>query len=172
MSACKHAWSMCNVRAGYLVVEGCPECGARSSYFTAEPAPPIDEYHEGEHWWIHMGSFQSVKFDLECGACGEFVDLDDMNGLMLSSCEDPDCRVGALVRQHGHDTLVYVALCADSTHAGGKCVSPQGIEALTRYFNRGLERVGRRVIVVPCQLCNSIDKCRGTVIADVGLTDI
>jgi hypothetical protein len=28
------------------------------------------------------------------------------------------------------------------------------------------------VIVVPCKMCNSVDKCRGTVIVDVGLTDI
>ena len=30
----------------------------------------------------------------------------------------------------------------------------------------------RRVVVVPCRLCDSIDRCRGTVIADVGLTDL
>jgi hypothetical protein len=172
MSTCRHRWSMCNLRVGYLVVEGCPECGARASFFTTELAPPIDEYHEGKHWWIHMGSFQSVKFDLECGLCGAIVNLDDMNGLMLSACEDAECRVGALVRRQGPGSLVYVALCADSTHAEGKCVSPEGIEALTQYFNQNLEGLGRSVVVVPCTECNSIDKCRGTVIADVGLTDI
>jgi hypothetical protein len=163
---------MCNLRAGYLVVEGCPECGARASFFTTEPVPPIDEYHEGKHWWIHLGSLQSVKFDLECGGCGTLVNLDDMNGLMLSACTDPECGVGALVRQQEPGSLIYVALCADSTHADGKCVSPEGIEALTQYFNQNLEGLGRSVVVVPCKLCNSIDKCRGTVIADVGLTDL
>ena len=51
-------------------------------------------------------------------------------------------------------------------------MSSEGIEALTQYFNQDLEALGRKVIVVPCKLCNSIDSCRGTVIADVGLTDI
>jgi len=172
MSVCGHRWTMCNLRDGYLVVEGCPECGARSSYFSAEPVPPLDEYHEGEHFWISMGSFQALKFDLKCVSCGATVDLGDMNGLMLSSCEDPDCKVGQLARQQGHDTLVYVALCGDSTHPKGRCVSGEGIEALARYFNQNIEALGRKVIVVPCKLCNSIDKCRGTVIADVGLTEI
>jgi hypothetical protein len=163
---------MCNLRQGYLVVEGCWECGARSSFFSAEPVPPIDEYHEGKHFWAYMGSFQTVKFDLECQRCQTRVSLDDVNGLMLSECQDPTCRVGALATEEGSNSLVYVALCADSTHATGKCVSSEGIEALNQYFNPHLEELGRRVVVVPCRMCNSIDRCRGTVIVDTGLTDI
>ena len=172
MSACRHEWFMCNLRHGYLVVEGCWECGARSSFFSAEPVPPIDEYHEGRHFWIYMGSFQTVKFDLECRICGVRVNLDDVNGLMLSDCTDPNCRVGALATDKGSIVLVYVALCADSTHASGKCVSVEGIDALNQYFNPQIEDLGRRVVVVPCRMCNSIDRCPGTVIVDVGLTDI
>ena len=172
MSACRHDWFMCNLRHGFLVVEGCWECGARSSFFSPEPVPPIDEYHEGRHFWSYMGSFQTLKFDLECRACGTRVSLDDVNGLMLSECKDPDCQVGALNNQQGPGSLVYVALCADSTHTMGECVSSGGIEALDQYFNRNIEDLGRRVIVVPCKMCNSVDKCRGTVIVDVGLTDI
>ena len=51
-----HRWFMTNVRDGYLVVEGCPECGARSSFFSTEPVPPVDEYHDGRHFWIYLGS--------------------------------------------------------------------------------------------------------------------
>ncbi len=168
----RHRWFMADIRAGYLVVEGCPECGARSSFFSAEPAPPVDEYREGEHFWIHMGNFQAVKFNLECGTCGERMDLQDVNALMLSTCEDPDCAVARLRRSRGPTGWVYVALCADSTHAAGSCVSPAALEALTQYFNQSIEEPAREVIVVPCSLCNSIDKCRGIVIADVGLTDL
>ena len=113
-----------------------------------------------------------MKFDLECRACGARVSLDDVMGLMLSECTDPGCQVGALVNQQGPGSLVYVALCANSTHTTGECVSSGGIEALNQYFNRAIEHLGRRVIVVPCEMCNSVDKCRGTVIYDVGLTDI
>ena len=172
MSVCAHEWSMCHVRHGYLVVEGCFECGGRLSFFSEEPIPPVDEYRQGKHFWNYMGSAQTVKFDLECRRCGKTVSLEDVNGIMFSECHDGDCQVGALVSQQPPGSLVYVALCPDSTHARGTCVSSDGIEALTRYFNQDLEALGRKVIVVPCKLCNSIDKCRGTVIADVGLTDI
>jgi len=163
---------MYNVRHGYLVVEGCWECSGRISFFSAEPVPPVDEYRQGKHFWNYLGSFQTAKFDLRCRVCGTTVDLDDVNGLMLSDCQDRDCQVGALVGQQGPDSLVYVALCPDSTHATGKCVSSEGIDALTQYFNQNLAGLGRKVIVVPCRMCNSIDRCRGTVIADVGLTDV
>jgi hypothetical protein len=172
MSACKHEWSMCNVRHGYLVVEGCWECGGRTSFFSTEPTPPIDEYREGRHSWTYMGSFQSVKFDLECQACGMVASLNDMNGLMLSECTDHDCEVGALVGRQSSYSMVYVALCEDSTHASGECVSSGGIAALNEYFNRNMEGLGRKVVVVPCKLCSSVDTCRGTIIVDVGLTDI
>ena len=172
MCAGRHNWFMADIRAGYLVVEGCPECGARSSFFSTEPAPPVDEYHEAGHFWIHMGSFQAVKFNLECSDCGTTVELQDMNALMLSTCEDPDCAVGEIRKQRGPGAWVYVALCADSTHASGTCVSSGGIEALNQYFNQSIEDPKRGVIVVPCRLCNSIDTCRGIVIADVGLTDL
>ena len=172
MGESTHKWFMINIRDGYLVVEGCSVCGARSSFFSTEHVPPIDEYHEGEHFWIHMGNFQAVKFDLKCSDCGRVVDLSDVNGLMLSTCNDSDCKVGQLVRQQGEESWIYVALCPDSSHAGAKCVSNEGIEALNQYFNQDIAATQRRVVVVPCRLCNSIDKCRGVVIADVGLTDL
>ena len=171
MDPCTHEWSMCNVRHGYLVEESCFECGGRHSFFSAEPVPPIEEYREGRHFWAYRDSFQSVKFDLKCRACGRIVNLNDVNGLMLSECTDHDCQVGALVRQ-SPDSLIYVAVCPNTTHSAGKCVSSEGIEALNQYFQARLAPVGRKVAVVPCNLCNSFDKCRGTSIADVGLTDI
>lgn len=163
---------MHNLRQGFLVVEGCFECGARTSFFSTEPVAPIDEYREGRHFWVHRGHFQTVRFDLRCRGCGDVVVLDDVYGLMLSDCGDRDCQVGALVSRQESFSLVYVALCEDSTHETGKCVSDEGIEALNQYFNRNAVTAGRRIVVVPCRLCNNIDKCHGTVIADVGLTDI
>ena len=172
MSEGVHKWTMTNVRDGYLVVEGCSTCGARSSFFSTEHVPPVDEYQDGEHFWIYMGSFQAVKFDLKCSHCGQVVDLSDMNGLMLSTCEDPGCQVADLVRSQGRGSWIYVALCADSTHARGKCVSNEGIETLNQYFNQDIQDSDRKIVVVPCRLCDSIDRCRGTIIADVGLTDL
>ena len=172
MSTCSHKWSMVNIRSGYLVVEGCRHCKARSSFFSTETVLPVDDYQDGEHYWTYLSSFQAVKFDLACDACGEVVNLDDMMGLMLSTCRDPECEVAHLAAQGGKGTWVYVAFCADSTHATGKCVSAAGIQALTEYFNGNIKDPGKRVIVAPCIKCKSIDTCAGIVIADTGLTEI
>ncbi len=170
--SCKHNWSMVHIRNGYLVVEGCHRCRARCSFFSEEPKAPVDEYVEGEHFWTYLGSSQAVKFDLACDRCGETVNLDDVMGLMLSTCTEPDCRVGRLSADAGAGTWVYVALCADSTHASGRCVSARGVQALTEYFNANIKSPGKRVIVAPCVDCKTIDTCPGIVIADTGLIEI
>ena len=172
MDPCTHEWSICNVRHGYLVEESCFECDGRITFFSDEPSPPKEEYREGRHFWAYRASFQTVKFDLKCRACGRIVNLNDVNGLMLSQCTDSGCGVGALVREQGPDSLVYVAVCPNTTHPTGECVSSEGIEALNQYFRARLAPVGKMVTVVPCKLCNSFDRCRGTSIADAGLTDI
>jgi len=169
MNGCFHHWVMTDVRSGYLVVEGCYHCGARTSFFSDEPGIPVDEYREGPHFWEYLSSAQAVSFDLRCTECGRVVDLSDMAGLKLSTCDDPECEVGRLNRELGGAGSVYVALCTDSRHEGGRCVSDEGIAALSEYFNQGRRR--RRIVVVPCKACNDIDLCRGVVIADIGLTE-
>ena len=171
MTACAHSWSMTDVSSGYLVVEGCYHCGARSSFFSTEPVVPVDEYREGPHFWEHLAGYQAVTFNLRCGDCGQTVDLSDMMGIMLSTCEDPRCEVGRLSLELGKKTSIYVALCADSSHAAGTCVSDAGVKALTEYFNQRLRSGRRKIVVVPCKMCDGIDRCAGIVIADTGLTD-
>ena len=163
---------MANIRSGYLVVEGCSKCKARVSFFSTEPQPPVDDYQDGEHFWTYLGSSQAVKFDLSCDECGQVVDLNDMMGLMLSTCREPECEVARIAAQEGRGAWVYVALCADSSHATGKCVSDAGIQALAEYFNGNIKDPDKRIIVVPCMKCRSIDTCEGIVMADTGLTDI
>ena len=171
MSTCAHTWSMTDIRSGYLVMEGCYHCGARSSFFSLEPVVPIDEYREGEHFWEHLGGYQAVTFNLRCDTCGEFVDLHDMTGLMLSTCTDPHCDVGRLALELGKKVSIYVALCADSSHTSGACVSDAGVLALSEYFNQRLRSGRRKIVVVPCKMCDRIDRCEGIVIADAGLTE-
>ena len=161
---------MTDIRSGYLVFEGCYHCGKRISYFSAEALAPRDEYAEGDHFWEYLASYQAVNFNLVCKECAERVDLHDMTGLMMSLCEDPHCDVGALARELGRKASLYVALCADTSHESGTCVSDRGVAALTEYFNQS--RAGRRkIVVVPCKMCDRIDRCRGIVLADAGLTD-
>jgi hypothetical protein len=172
MSNCKHKWEMADIRYGYLVVEGCPKCGGRSSFFSEEFVPPVDEYREGDHFWIYLGSSQAVKFNLKCTKCKRLVNLDDMMGLMMSTCNDPQCKVAQIGIKEGKGTMVYVALCADNSHTLGKCVSAKGIKALNEYFNQNLKASGKKIVIVPCDKCCNIDKCEGIIIADKGLTDM
>jgi hypothetical protein len=163
---------MTNVRSGFLVVEGCYHCGARSSFFSDEPAAPMDEYREGEHIWEFLSGDQAVLFDLQCDLCGEVADLRALTGLMMSLCEDPECEVGRLAMRLGREASVYVALCGDSTHESGHCVSDQGVAALEAYFNQGRRPGSRRIVVVPCRLRRDADYCHGVVISDFGLTEL
>jgi hypothetical protein len=163
---------MTGVRSGFLVVEGCYHCGARSSFFSVEPVPPRDEYREGAHIWEYLSGDQAVTFGLCCDLCGATPDLSAMTGLMMSLCEDRDCEVGRLAARLEGQASVYVALCDDSTHETGSCVSDEGVAALQAYFNQGRRPGRRRIVVVPCRLRNHADWCRGLVISDAGLTDL
>ncbi|KPL08156.1 hypothetical protein AMJ86_01755 [bacterium SM23_57] len=170
---CDHKWSMCNVRNGYLIVEGCFHCRNRISFFSDEPVPPIDDYREGEHFWSHLGSFQASKFDLKCEKCGKEIALDDVMALMLCMNCDEECGVFEIAaNEKDSKTWIYVALCADTSHASQKCISDEGIKALNQYFNFGIQDPDKKILVVPCSFRKSPDTCQGVVLADVGLTEL
>jgi len=172
-AACRHKWAMANVRGGYLVVEGCFHCRQRTSFFSEEPVPPIDDYREGDHFWTHLGDFQASKFDLKCETCGRDVALKDVMAVMLCLRCDPTCGAYKAGSDAGESkTWVYVALCSDTSHVAGTCVSDEGLRALNEYYNEGLRDPAKKIIVVPCRLRRSVDTCQGVVLADVGLTEL
>ena len=127
---------------------------------------------EGAHIWEYLSGDQAVSFGLRCDLCGATPDLSAMTALMMSLCEDPACEVGRLAARLGGQASVYVALCGDSTHESGHCVSDEGVAALEAYFNQGRRPGRRRIVVVPCRLRNHADWCRGVVISDAGLIDL
>jgi hypothetical protein len=164
---------MTHVRSGYLVVEGCFHCRQRTSFFSEEPVPPQDDYRDGDHFWSYLGSSQASKFDLRCELCSAEVPLRDVMALMLCMRCDPKCGVHKAGSGKGAEkTWVYVALCADTSHASRECVSEAGIKALNEYFNSGLGDAAKRIIVISCASRRSVDTCEGLVLADVGLTEI
>lgn len=173
MSSCAHRWSLIDIRSGYLVVEGCHHCGARGTYFSTEIAPPVEEYQDGPHHWQYMVSSQAVSFNMRCDICGETVDLSDVEGLMLCTCENPDCEIGRMAHEMGRSTSIYVAMCCDSTHeTNPDCVSDKGIAALNEYFNQRLREGPKKILVLPCKVCGDVDCCPGIVIADSGLIEL
>jgi hypothetical protein len=172
-AACRHKWAMTNVRSGYLVIEGCFHCRQRTSFFSEEPVPPIDDYREGDHFWTHLGDFQASKFDLKCRTCGRVVALKDVMAVMLCLRCDPACGVYKAGSDVGESkTWVYVALCANTSHVARTCVTDKGLRALSEYYNAGLRDPAKKIFVVPCRLRRSVDTCQGVVLADVGLTEL
>ena len=169
---CQHRWAMTNIRTGYLVVEGCWHCGQRKSLFSEESVPPLEDYREGDHFWRYLGSSQSSKFDLRCEKCSREVRLKDVMALMLCTRCDRRCGLYKLASPQGRDqSWVYAALCCDTSHMFGKCITKPGIKALNQYFNRGSRKKPDKV-VVSCDLRRNVNTCEGIVLADVGLTEI
>ena len=150
MSTCTHRWSMTHVRGGYLVVEGCRHCNARACFFSTEASPPVDDYHEGQHYWTYLGSSQAVKFDLKCAGCGEVVDLSEMTGLMLSTCRDPDCEVGRLARRGRARAPGYTSPSVRRQHprVPESASAMKGIAGPCRSISTGTSRTRTREIIV------------------------
>jgi hypothetical protein len=172
-AVCSHRWALVNLRSGFLVVEGCFHCRSRISFFSEEPVPPVDDYREGDHFWSHLGSFQASKFDLRCEKCGAEIPLPDVHALMLCLKCNPDCGVyQAGEEAGGRGTWAYAALCANTSHTGGACVSDEGVRALNAYFNQDLHDPAKKIVIVPCRRRQAVDTCEGVVLADVGLTDL
>ncbi len=172
-AACDHRWTMTNVRPGYLVIEGCFHCRNRISFFSEEAVAPIDDYHEGEHFWSHLSHYQAQQFDLKCVKCDAYVPLKEVMALMLCTNCDPKCGVHAAGKQEpGKKTWVYAALCANTSHSPNKCVSDESLLALNQYFGQGIKDPAKKIVVVPCSLRNRVDTCQGIVLADFGLTDL
>jgi len=172
-NACNHQWTMTNLRGGYLVIEGCFHCRQRISFFSQEPVPPIDDYHEGEHFWSHLADYQASQFDLKCEKCSMEVPLKNVMALMLCVKCNRECGVHAAgKKERNKQTWVYAALCADTSHAAKKCIPPDSLQALNEYFNQGIEDPAKKIVVVPCSLRKSVDTCQGIVLADVGLTEL
>ena len=171
---CKHDWTIVNVRQGYLVTEGCINTGARQSFFSFEDTPPKDSYTEGEHHWKYIGSSQAVKFDFECKKCNKLVKLDSVVGLMLCVKCDPLCCAGIMydLLEDDSKSWIYVALCEDSSHRGSECVSAGETRTLTEYFQGRIKSKNKKIFFVPCCFISNIDRCKGIVITDTGLTEI
>jgi hypothetical protein len=172
-TACRHRWRQTHFRGGYLVTEGCFHCRLRISTFSEEPVPVIDDYREGDHFWSYLGSAQASRFDFHCEICGQEIPLPDMMALMLCLKCNPACGVfQAGQEDKDHKIWVYVALCANTSHSPGLCVGAEGIRALNEYFNQDLHDSSKKIVVVPCEMRQSVDTCEGLVLADVGLTEL
>ncbi len=167
--ACRHSWSMADVRYGFMVTERCFHCKDERSYFAEEHVPPKEEYREGEHFWDYLGSSQSVRFNLKCDKCGEKVRLDELLGLMTCSGCTADCDFNMIARIcEEQKTWVYGALLY-KREAARKPETAEKLAVLGRYFSDRIKTPGKKILVLPGWLVKDFDVCRCTVLEDVGM---
>ena len=162
---------MTDVRGGFLVVEGCYHCGARSSFFSTEPVPPRDEYREGEHIWEYLSGDQAVSFGLRCDLCGQTRPErhDRPHDVAVRGPRLPGRTPGGTA---GDRASVYVALCGDSTHESGHCVSDEGVAALEAYFNQGRRPARGASSSCRAACATTPTAAAGSCISDAGLIDL
>ena len=73
----------------------------------------------------------------------------------------------------GDQASVYVALCGDSAHESGRCVSDEGVLALEEYYNQG-RRPGRAGGSSSCRAVCATTQTGAAemIISDAGLIDL
>jgi hypothetical protein len=162
---------MTNLRDGFIVNEKCYHCKDERVFFTYETVPPKMEYKEGEHYWNYEGSAQSVKFDMECSACGKLVSFEDLMGLMQCAGCLAACHLNVLSQIcEGQNVWLYAAL---SYQAGKETdLAVESLEILTDYFTSRLRTPGKKILVVPGSLRIAPDTCRADMLKDVGMLSL
>lgn len=162
-------WTINSLSTGWLMTEGCVYCGARRSFISQEKTPPLDSYIEGNHYWRDFEGARTFRFDLVSRRTRTVFKLDSILGLALCMDCDPSCLAGAISKLLKPEKVrTYIALCADPSHASGKCASSEHIIAMIDYLNSRLKGAYRKVLVLPCSYRKEPDCCRGQVVAELG----
>jgi hypothetical protein len=145
--------------------------GERTNFFAIEDRHHMDTYVDGDHVWRFLGSSQAIKFDFQCAKCGRIVKLDNVVALALCvNCKDV-CKAADMAKGD-ENTFVYLALCNETKHHEGNCVSEEEVQALTEYFNCRIKTPGKKILFVPCSMRGSIDFCQAETIADADLREL
>ena len=80
----------------------------------------------------YLSGSQAVTFNLRCDDLRPGGRPQRHDGSHAVDLRRPACESAAWLVELGKKTSIYVALCADSTHASGHCVSDAGVAALSR----------------------------------------
>jgi hypothetical protein len=162
---------MVNVRPGYVVVEHEIFSKAMRSYFSAEPAAPIEEYREGNKIWKHSATAQSFRFDLRDKETGQLFAFDELLGLaFFGSCaKDTEVyRIGELAIENR--ISVYVAVTFESPSDGRSGLAMEKLHVLNRYFNERLQDREKKILILPDLFGLYHEFSYGHVMVDLGLT--
>jgi hypothetical protein len=166
---CLHQWNITNIQPGYIITEKCSHCNVVSTYFCDEERPPMELYREGDHFWKVMEIAQSVRFDLNCIVCGNYVHYDELCGLMLCTGCDEECGIGKMMKKYEKDrTWVYVAF-GFLPFQIRQMLSLEKITFLEEYFNQRRKLSNSRIKIVSHEMINNIATCYSEIIKDVDM---
>ncbi len=171
-ATCSHSWEMTNVQSGFIITEKCFKCNKTSTYFSFEDRPPLEEYHEGEHFWNVMGNAQSVCFDLKCKKCQLEIPLKELSGLMMCTGCNEKCKIDKLMRKLEKDRVwVYIAFGFHPIDENQQ-LSKEKIAIIEDYFNQRRGSSTSKIKIVSYDMIDDFDSCSGEVIKDIGLLSL
>jgi hypothetical protein len=164
---------MVNIRPGHIVVEHDLLSRAVRSYFSDEPAAPVEEYREGKRIWQYAGDAQSFQFDVKDGETGQVVSFRELLGLLYYACtrEDTDLhRIGRIA--HDDNISVYVAVTYESPDGERTLLSEEKLRILNRLFNDRIRTPGKKVLILPDLFDLYKTMSYGEIMIDFGLTSM
>lgn len=164
-------YQMVNVQPGYVIIEKEVFSHAARAYFSAEPAPPKEEYREGSQIWKYGGMAQSFQFDILDRETGQVVPFRELLGLMYYGCAQPGSdlhRVGEVA--HEHRISIYVAVAYESAEGGPVRIPIEKLAVLNRAFNERLRSPEKKILILPDCFGIYKEMSYGQIMIDFGLT--
>ena len=167
---CAHNWKMIDVQSGFIVTEKCFNTGEYVDYFSMEDVPPMQEYREGDKYWIVMGADQSIRFKLKCTKCNKEIKYDNLLGIMQCTACTPDCQLNILTKVAKENRIyVYAALCFQTKPNVVEYLTLEQLSALNKLYNARLARPNKKILIVSSSLRMLPKTCKGEIFKDVGL---
>lgn len=172
-TASEGRYSMVNIRTGHVVVEHDLLSRAVRSYFSDEPAAPVEEYREGRRIWQYAGDAQSFQFDVKDRETGEIIPFRELLGLMYYACARPDSEIHHIGRlAHENNISIYVAITYESPDGGHTLLSEEKLRVLNQLFNERIRTPGKKVLILPDLFDLYKTMSYGEIMIDLGLTSM
>ncbi|MBN1232944.1 MAG: hypothetical protein JXA60_06305 [Candidatus Coatesbacteria bacterium] len=167
---CNHEWKMINLQSGFIVTEKCINTNEYVDYFSTEDAPSMQEYKDGDKYWIILGADQTIRFELECQLCGQIINYDNLLGLMNCTGCTGECHLNNLTQvARDNKILVYAALCYQNKPNVTEYLTLDQLKALNKLYNSRLASRDKKILIVSSSLRLLPKGCRGDIFKDVGL---
>lgn len=169
----KCRYTMVNVRPGHIVVEHDLLSRAVRSYFSDEPAAPVEEYREGKRIWQYAGDAQSFQFDVRDEETGEVIPFRELLGLLYYACTRADTELHHIGRlAHENNISVYVAVTYEAPDGERTLLSEDKLRVLNRLFNDRIRTPGKKILILPDLFDLYKTMSYGEIMIDFGLTSM